>query len=154
VQQHQVEAVGPEPAERSLDRRDHAGLGEVERRSLPVERLADLGGHDEVVAVRLEEGAEALLAHAVRGGGVDEVHAQVAGVGQESGGLVVGGEVERRGVLEPGGAAELDRAERDRADVEPGGAEGAGGHAESVERNAESGKRGVRDRRCGLGGDR
>jgi len=123
VHQHQVDAVGAQAREAAVHREARVGGGEIEARLAVVELLADLADDHPVVALAGQQRPQAFLADAVGRCGVDQVDAQLASERQQSARLRVVGNGEAAGVFHALVAAQLDRAEAQRGDRQPGAAE-------------------------------
>src|SRR5690606_14561117 len=125
MHQHQVDDVGFQPAQAALHRKARVRRREVEARGSVLELLADLADDHPVLPGAAQQRAEALLADAVGRRGVDQVDAQLTGLGEQGAGGRVIRDREAVGILHALVATELDGAEAQRRDQQAGVAERA-----------------------------
>ncbi|MOA28054.1 hypothetical protein D3C78_1489720 [compost metagenome] len=125
MHQHQVNLLGFQALEAALDGKARVCGAEVETRLAFFELLTDLADDHPVIALAAQQWAEALFAAAVGGGGVDQVDAQVTGLGQQLAGLVVVGDGKAVGVFDSLITPQLDCTQAQWRDAQTGAAQGA-----------------------------
>ncbi|MCY1423970.1 hypothetical protein D9M71_396990 [compost metagenome] len=82
MHQHQFDAVGFEPAQAALHRAAGVGSAEVEMRQAFLELFTNLADDYPFITLAAQQRAQAFFATAVGRGGVDQVDAKLAGLGQ------------------------------------------------------------------------
>ena len=117
MNQYAIQVIGVESFQAALHGAANVFRGEIEMAftTVVIKLFADLGDNDPVLAPA-HQLAETSFAVAVGGSGVDQVDAQVPGLGQQLGYRVVIRDGETIGVFHPLVAADFHRAQAECAD--------------------------------------